>query len=151
MTQPLPEAAPRKAARPEIGATFEPRFFNGKYTLYDDGRRSGTLVLKVLDGGAVTGAYYSGKDGKKYEVSGKVGNPPHAIQFTVTFPRTTQTFQGWLFKKTTAYERVMLLVAGVLLVYPKTLFDAVGFVLVAIVLVTQFKVKRLEPARARAR
>jgi TRAP-type uncharacterized transport system fused permease subunit len=59
-------------------------------------------------------------------------------------------FQGWLFKKTTAYERVMLLVAGVLLVYPKTLFDAVGFALVAIVLVTQFKVKRAEPVRARA-
>ncbi|HEX6529959.1 MAG TPA: TRAP transporter fused permease subunit [Burkholderiales bacterium] len=59
-------------------------------------------------------------------------------------------FQGWLFKKTTFYERIMLLVAGVLLVYPKTLFDVVGFALVAIVLVTQFKVKRAEPARARA-
>ena len=59
-------------------------------------------------------------------------------------------FQGWLFKKTTPYERIMLLVAGVLLVYPKTLFDVVGFALVAIVLVTQFKVKRAEPARARA-
>jgi hypothetical protein len=44
----------------------------------------------------------------------------------------------------------MLLVAGVLLVYPKTLFDAVGFGLVAIVLVTQFMVKRAEPVRARA-
>jgi TRAP transporter 4TM/12TM fusion protein len=59
-------------------------------------------------------------------------------------------FQGWLFKKTTFYERIMLFVAGVLLVYPKTLFDAVGFVLVAIVLVTQFTVKRAEPVRARA-
>jgi TRAP transporter 4TM/12TM fusion protein len=53
-------------------------------------------------------------------------------------------FQGWLFKKTTWYERLMLLVAGVLLVYPKTLFDAVGFGLVAIVLATQFWVKRQE-------
>jgi TRAP transporter 4TM/12TM fusion protein len=59
-------------------------------------------------------------------------------------------FQGWLFKKTTLYERWMLLVAGVLLVYPKTLFDAVGFGLVAIVLATQFLVKRQEPTRARA-
>src|SRR5688500_11956141 len=59
-------------------------------------------------------------------------------------------FQGWLFKKTTAYERVMLLVAGVLLVYPKTLFDVVGFGLVAVVLATQFLVKRAEPTRARA-
>jgi TRAP-type uncharacterized transport system fused permease subunit len=47
-------------------------------------------------------------------------------------------FQGWLFRKTTWYERWMLFVAGVLLVYPKTLFDAVGFVLVVAVLATQW-------------
>jgi TRAP transporter 4TM/12TM fusion protein len=47
-------------------------------------------------------------------------------------------FQGWLFKKTLIYERWMLLVAGVLLVYPKTLFDVVGFALVAMVLVSQW-------------
>ena len=47
-------------------------------------------------------------------------------------------FQGWLFKKTRAYERLMLLIAGVLLVYPKTLFDAVGFTLVAMVLASQW-------------
>jgi len=47
-------------------------------------------------------------------------------------------FQGWLFKKTPWYERLMLLVAGVLLVYPKTLFDAIGFVLVAMVLAGQW-------------
>jgi TRAP-type uncharacterized transport system fused permease subunit len=47
-------------------------------------------------------------------------------------------FQGWLFRKTTSYERLMLFVAGVLLVYPKTLFDAAGFVLVAIVLASQW-------------
>jgi len=59
-------------------------------------------------------------------------------------------FQGWLFKQTTLYERAMLLVAGVLLVYPKTLFDAVGFALVAVVLATQFMVKRQEFPRAAA-
>jgi TRAP transporter 4TM/12TM fusion protein len=59
-------------------------------------------------------------------------------------------FQGWLFKKTTVYERIMLLVAGVLLVYPKTLFDAVGFGLVALVLASQFLVKRAQTVRARA-
>jgi TRAP transporter 4TM/12TM fusion protein len=57
-------------------------------------------------------------------------------------------FQGWLFKKTMLYERGMLLVAGVLLVYPKTLFDAVGFALVATVFATQFLVKRPEFPRA---
>jgi TRAP transporter 4TM/12TM fusion protein len=47
-------------------------------------------------------------------------------------------FQGWLLKRTTAWERWMLIVAGFLLVYPKTLFDAVGFALVAVVLATQW-------------
>jgi TRAP transporter 4TM/12TM fusion protein len=46
--------------------------------------------------------------------------------------------QGWLFKRTTLIERVMLIVAGFMLVYPKALFDAIGFLLVAIVLVTQW-------------
>jgi TRAP transporter 4TM/12TM fusion protein len=47
-------------------------------------------------------------------------------------------FQGWLWKKAPAWERLLLLVAGVLLVYPKTLFDAVGFALVVVVLATQW-------------
>jgi TRAP transporter 4TM/12TM fusion protein len=58
-------------------------------------------------------------------------------------------FQGWLFKKTPWWERLMLLVAGVLLVYPKTLFDVVGFAVVVVVLVTQFMVKRDERPPAR--
>ena len=47
-------------------------------------------------------------------------------------------FQGWLFKRTPAYERWMLIIAGVLLVYPRTLFDAIGFGLVALVLLMQW-------------
>ena len=47
-------------------------------------------------------------------------------------------FQGWLFKRTAVWERCMLIVAGVLLVYPKTLFDVAGFALVVIVLLTQW-------------
>src|SRR5688572_30819620 len=54
-------------------------------------------------------------------------------------------FQGWLFKKTPVYERLMLLVAGILLVYPKTLFDVVGFALVAGVLVSQWLRKPATP------
>src|SRR6266436_6690026 len=46
--------------------------------------------------------------------------------------------QGWLFKRTSLAERIMLIVAGFLLVYPKALFDAVGFVLVVLVLVMQW-------------
>src|SRR5262249_42284365 len=74
-----------------------PRYFNGTYQLYDDGRRSGKLTLKVTESGEVTGAYYSDKDGRKYEVKGKVGSPAHSVQFTVKFPQTEQAFHGWLF------------------------------------------------------
>ncbi|OGA64828.1 MAG: C4-dicarboxylate ABC transporter permease [Betaproteobacteria bacterium RIFCSPLOWO2_12_FULL_65_14] len=47
-------------------------------------------------------------------------------------------FQGWLFKRTTLWERWMLVVAGIMLVYPKALFDVAGFALVAFVLFTQW-------------
>jgi TRAP transporter 4TM/12TM fusion protein len=47
-------------------------------------------------------------------------------------------FQGWLLRRTAAYERWMLIVAGVMLVYPKTLFDAAGFSLVGVVLLLQW-------------
>ncbi|MGH8669506.1 MAG: TRAP transporter permease [Burkholderiales bacterium] len=50
-------------------------------------------------------------------------------------------FQGHLFKRVPGWERLMLLVAGVALVYPKTLFDIIGFALVAIVLFTQWSRK----------
>jgi hypothetical protein len=98
VTKHLKEANPKKQTRPEIGEAFEPRYFNGSYKLYDDGRRTGTLHLKVADNNEVTGSYYSGKDGRKYEVTGKVGsNPNHAIQFRITFPKSVQSFQGLMF------------------------------------------------------
>jgi TRAP transporter 4TM/12TM fusion protein len=46
--------------------------------------------------------------------------------------------QGWLFKRTNIAERTMLVVAGFLLVYPKALFDAIGFALVALVVAMQW-------------
>jgi hypothetical protein len=97
LTKALPEATPKKTEKVVIGEKFEPRYFNGKYKLFDDGRRSGELVLKVDDDGSVSGAYYSDKDGQKYDLRGKVGTPDYSIQFTVQFPRAEQTFQGWLF------------------------------------------------------
>lgn len=97
VTKHLPEANPKKSPRPTIGEKFEPRFFNGTYKLHDDGRRSGTLKLTVTDDGIVSGYYYSGKDGQKYEVAGKVENPPYTIKFRVTFPRTIQDYSGFMF------------------------------------------------------
>jgi hypothetical protein len=97
LTKPLAEAAPKKAEKVVVGAAFEPRYFTGKYKLYDDGRRTGTLHLKVGEGNEVTGAYYSDKDGSKYEVTGKVGAEPHSIRFKVAFPKVSQAFSGWMF------------------------------------------------------
>ena len=47
-------------------------------------------------------------------------------------------FQGWLWKRCPLWERALLIVAGFLLVYPKTLFDVIGFALVAVVLAAQW-------------
>jgi hypothetical protein len=97
VTKHLPEANPKKGSKLVVGEKFEPAYFNGTYKLFDDGRRSGTLKLKVLDNGEVEGAYYSDKDGQKYEVSGHLGNPKHLVEFTIQFPQTIQTFRGMLF------------------------------------------------------
>ena len=46
--------------------------------------------------------------------------------------------QGWLFKRTTLYERWMLIAAGFLLVYPAPAADVVGFALVVVVVALQW-------------
>jgi len=97
LTRQLPEATPKRPAKLVAGTAFEPRYFNGVYQLYDDGRRSGKLHLKLADNGDVSGYYYSDKDGRKYEVEGKVGSPNHSVRFHITFPHTVQDFHGWLF------------------------------------------------------
>jgi len=45
--------------------------------------------------------------------------------------------ENWFLKRTTIYERIMLLVAGLLLVYPIATYDIVGFGLMAMVIVSQ--------------
>ena len=45
--------------------------------------------------------------------------------------------QGWLFRRTTWIERVMLIVAGLALVYPTTTADVVGLGLFAVVVAIQ--------------
>ncbi|OIP93598.1 MAG: C4-dicarboxylate ABC transporter permease [Syntrophobacterales bacterium CG03_land_8_20_14_0_80_58_14] len=42
--------------------------------------------------------------------------------------------QNWLFKKTNLFERCTLILAGLLLVYPKPLFDYIGIALFALVI-----------------
>jgi TRAP transporter 4TM/12TM fusion protein len=47
-------------------------------------------------------------------------------------------FQGWLLRRTSTFEQAMLVVAGLALVYPRPLFDAVGIALYVVVLVLQY-------------
>jgi hypothetical protein len=97
ITKPMPEAIPKKGAKLVVGEKFEARFWEGKYKLFDDGRRTGILTLNVDEQGTVRGTLVSDKDGKTYNVNGKVGKEKHAVDFTVTLPRTEQTFSGWMF------------------------------------------------------
>ncbi|HZN27372.1 MAG TPA: TRAP transporter fused permease subunit [Burkholderiales bacterium] len=55
--------------------------------------------------------------------------------------------QAWLFRRTTFVERWMLIIAGLMLVYPAPLFDYIGFGLVAAVVVLQ-KLRQPQPAAA---
>jgi TRAP transporter 4TM/12TM fusion protein len=45
--------------------------------------------------------------------------------------------ENWFLKKTTFYERTMLIVAGLVLVYPQPLYDIIGFALIVLVVVSQ--------------
>jgi hypothetical protein len=97
LTKAIPDVVPKKATKLFVGATFEMRYFNGEYKLSDDGRRSGKLRLGVNESGEVTGVFYSDRDGAKYEVFGKAGEPQHQIRFTIKFPQVEQSFTGFLF------------------------------------------------------
>jgi hypothetical protein len=97
LTKAIPGVVPKKAPKLVVGEAFEPRFIAGRYKLHDDGRRTGELKLEVNEAGEITGTYTSGKDGREYDVSGKVGTPKHALTFAIKFPATTQNFSGYIF------------------------------------------------------
>ena len=97
LTKPMPEAIPKKGAKLVVGEKFEAKYWDGKYKLFDDGRRTGVLTFTIDEQGTVRGSLVSDKDGKTYNLNGKVGKDKHAIDFTVTLPRTEQTFTGWMF------------------------------------------------------
>lgn len=97
IAQPIAGVVPKKAPKLVVGEAFETRFFAGKYKMHDDGRRSGILRLEVNDAGEISGTFTSDKDGREYDIQGKAGTPRHAINFTLKFPATTQTFTGFMF------------------------------------------------------
>jgi TRAP transporter 4TM/12TM fusion protein len=45
--------------------------------------------------------------------------------------------ENWFLKKTTFYERIMLIIAGLMLVYPEPLFDFIGLGLMAVSIASQ--------------
>jgi TRAP-type uncharacterized transport system fused permease subunit len=45
--------------------------------------------------------------------------------------------QGWLLRRTNLLERWMLIVAGLMLVYPRAMFYTIGAVIVIVVIVMQ--------------
>jgi TRAP transporter 4TM/12TM fusion protein len=55
--------------------------------------------------------------------------------------------QNWLFRRCTLIERVLLIVAGLLLVYPTPIADWIGLSCMAVVLVSQ-KMRKVAPATA---
>ena len=96
ITKHLPEANPVKPAKLVIGAQFEMRYFNGSYKLFDDGRRSGTLNLKIADtGGQRLVLLRQGRSEirsqrqSQQQPAASHRLPSHAI-------RSTQTFVGYL-------------------------------------------------------
>jgi TRAP transporter 4TM/12TM fusion protein len=56
--------------------------------------------------------------------------------------------QGWLLRKTTSPERWMLVIAGLMLVYPRAMFDTIGAVLVVAVAALQLLRGRSEARTA---
>jgi len=59
--------------------------------------------------------------------------------------------ENWFLKKTTFYERIMLVVAGLALVYPEPSYDIVGFGLIAVAVISQKlrKDEQLSPTHTR--
>ncbi len=55
--------------------------------------------------------------------------------------------ENYLFKRTTLYERLMLIAGGLFLVYPVALYDAVGIILLAAAVASQ-KSRRASPEQA---
>jgi TRAP transporter 4TM/12TM fusion protein len=54
-------------------------------------------------------------------------------------------FQGWLLRRTTRLEQALLVLAGLALVYPRPLFDALGVGLVVVAVVLQLLRRRPDP------
>ncbi len=94
--KPLP-IAPTSPGRPSSGRTVLPTDFNGRYHLMANGQISGDLELSVAEDATVSGRFRSDRNGAAYPVTGKVAaDLARKIEFTIQFPRSTQTYEGLL-------------------------------------------------------
>ena len=75
------------------------------------------------------------------------GNLPNIVFATITaivgITALTTGVGGWLLRRATWFERVGLIIAGILLVYPSTNLDLVGLAIFAVVLGYQFMTRRV--------
>ncbi|MEZ6141845.1 MAG: hypothetical protein R3B84_14835 [Zavarzinella sp.] len=93
----IPGIQPKKGEKFTPGEVLQAHHLNGRYKLEDDGRRTGELILQVSEVGDIRGSFTSEKDGREYEVEGKVGIQKHSFTFNIKFPATTQQFTGHIF------------------------------------------------------
>ncbi len=96
LTKPLPLPKINQPKRTP-GSPFEINDFNGNFDLKIDGRRFGELRLHVKENGEVTGSFTSQKDGRQYDVLGKIGTPNHSISLTIKYPQSTEELTGFMF------------------------------------------------------
>jgi hypothetical protein len=90
----MPASSP---GRPSAGRAILPGDFSGRYRLMANGQWSGSLVLEVDAGGAVTGHFRSDRNGTVSSVTGKVAaDLPQKIEFAIQFPRARQSYEGFL-------------------------------------------------------
>ncbi|CAG0976820.1 partial Sialic acid TRAP transporter permease protein SiaT, partial [Anaerolineae bacterium] len=77
------------------------------------------------------------------------GDLPNIIFATITaivgITALTTGVGGWLLRKALWYERAVLVIAGILLVYPSTNLDLIGLVLFAVVVAYQYATRNVVP------
>lgn len=96
----LSPSAAGAASQPSPGRVVVPSDFAGRYRLYSNGQWTGTLDLAVDPKGVATGTFRSDLQGSTYAVTGQVeAATPGKILFSITFPRSRQEFEGYLWNE----------------------------------------------------
>ncbi len=96
----VPASGPAVATQPTPGRVVVPSDFAGRFRLYSNGQWSGSLELSIDPKSVATGQFRSDLNGSTYAVTGQVAaDSPGKIQFSITFPRSRQEFEGFLWSE----------------------------------------------------